>query len=47
MIDKWTGKLGNKKSSSDHPDYSLIKIIQNTDSNYREKQSANVGEKNY
>ena len=28
-IDKMTGRLGNKKTSEYHPDYSIIKISQN------------------
>ena len=27
---KGTGRLGNKRTSGDHPDYSIIKICQNT-----------------
>ena len=30
-IGKWTGRFGNKKISGDHPDYSIIKISQNTE----------------
>ena len=30
-IGKRTGKLGNKRTSRDHPDYSVIKIRQNTE----------------
>ena len=27
---KGTGRLGNKRTNGDHPDYSIIKIGQNT-----------------
>ena len=30
-IGKGFGRLGNKKTSGDHPDYSIIKIGQNTE----------------
>ena len=30
-IDKGTGRLGNKKTSGDHPNYNIIKIDQNTE----------------
>ena len=30
-IGTWTGRLGNKSTSRDHPDYSSIKIGQNTE----------------
>ena len=30
MINKGTGGLGNQRTSRDHPDYSIIKIGQNT-----------------
>ena len=32
-IDNGTGRLGNKKTSRDHSDYSIIKIDQNTEKN--------------
>ena len=31
MIDKRTGRIGNKKTSRDHPNHSVIKIGQNTE----------------
>ena len=31
MIDNGTGELGNKKTSGNHPNYSMIKIGQNTE----------------
>ena len=31
MIFKGTGRLGNKRTSGDHPDYGIIKIGQNTE----------------
>ena len=34
-IDKGTGRLRNKRKSSDHPDYSIIKISQNTEKSLR------------
>ena len=37
-IDKGTGRLGNKRISGDHPDYSIIKISQN-----REKSPEDLG----
>ena len=58
-ISKRTGRLGNKRSSKDHPDYSIVKISQNIKkspkrheetcchSNSRGKLSANAGVKNY
>ena len=30
-IGKGTGKLGNKRTSGDHPNYGIIKISQNTE----------------
>ena len=30
-IDKATGRLGNKRRRGEHPDYSIIKIRQNTE----------------
>ena len=30
MIDKVNGRLENKRTSGDHPDYSIIKIGQNS-----------------
>ena len=30
-IDNWIGGLGNKRSSGDHPNYSVIKIGPNTE----------------
>ena len=32
-IDKGAGRLGNKRTSEDYPDYSIIKIGQNTEKN--------------
>ena len=32
---KWTGKFGNKRTSRDHPAYSIIKIGQNTEKSPR------------
>ena len=29
-IGKGTGRLGNKRTSGDHPNYNIIKIVQNT-----------------
>ena len=31
LLLKWTGRLGNKRISGYHPDYSIIKIGQNTE----------------
>ena len=31
MTDKWTRRLKNQRTSGDHPDYSIIKIGQNTE----------------
>ena len=31
MIGKRTGGLGNKKTSGDHPNYSIVEIGQNTE----------------
>ena len=57
-IGKGTGRLGNKRTNGDHPDYSIIKIGQNTEKstgdlrrlavtpNTSEKLSANGGMKN-
>ena len=28
---KWTGKLGNKRTGEDYPNYSIIKISHNTE----------------
>ena len=55
-IGKGTGRLGNKRPSGDHPDYSFIKISQKTEkspgdeetcshSKSSEKPSANTGKK--
>ena len=52
-----TGRLGNKRTRVNHPDYSIIKISQNSEkvpgdletwchSDSREKPSVNVGVKN-
>ena len=30
-IGKWTGRHGNKRTSGDHPNYSIIKIDKNTE----------------
>ena len=30
-IEKWTRRFGNKRTRGDHPDYSIIKIGQNTE----------------
>ena len=54
-IAEGTGRLGNKRTSRDRPDYSIIKTVQNTEkrheetcchSNFSEKPSANAGVKN-
>ena len=50
-IGKGTRRLGNKRTSTDHPDYSIIKTGQNTEktwchSNSSEKPPANVDMKN-
>ena len=31
VITKGTGRLGNKRTSGDHPDYNITKIGQNTE----------------
>ena len=35
-LDKGTGRLGNKRISGDHPDYSIIKIDKNTERSSRD-----------
>ena len=35
-IFKGTGRLGNKRKSGNHPDYSIIKIDQNTEKSPRD-----------
>ena len=57
-MDKGTRRHRNQRTGRDHPDYSIVKIGQNTEkspgdlrktfchSNYSEKLSANVGVKN-
>ena len=57
-IGKGTGRLGDKRTSGDHPDYRIIKISQNTEKSSRDfeetcfqlnssgKPSANGGVKN-
>ena len=35
-IGKITGRIGNKSTSTDHPDYWIIKISQNTEKNPRD-----------
>ena len=30
-LEKGTGRLRNQKKSGDHPDYSIFKIVQNTE----------------
>ena len=33
-IDKWIGRLRNKKTSTDHPDYCIIKISKDTEKSH-------------
>ena len=35
-LGKQTGRLGNKRTSGDHPDFSILKIGQNTDKSPRD-----------
>ena len=41
-IIKGTGKIGNKRTSGDHPNYSIIKIGQNTVKNPRDLRTLAV-----
>ena len=41
-IDKGTGRLGKKRTSGDHPDYSIIKIGQNTENSPRDLRRLDV-----
>ena len=58
ILVKKAGRVGNWRTNRDHPNYTIIKISQNTekspwifkenccDSDFSERQSANVGVKN-
>ena len=45
VIGKRTRRFGNKKTSEDHPNYSIIKINQNTKKSPRDLRRLAVGQK--